>query len=77
MEELERRLRSRGTDKDEVVRRRMLAARAECEKGALSYDYLVINDRLDDAFEQLRSIVIAERSRRGRVDISALRLQQP
>jgi len=77
MEELERRLRSRGTDADEVVRRRMLAARAECEKGALSYDYLVINDRLDDAFLQLRSIVIAERSRRGRVDISALRLQQP
>lgn len=77
MDELERRLRSRGTDADEVVRRRMLAARAECEKGALSYDYLVINDRLDDAFQQLRSIVIAERSRRGRVDISALRLQQP
>ncbi len=61
MDELERRLRSRGTDADEVVRRRMLAARAECEKGALSYDYLVINDRLDDAFQQLRSIVIAER----------------
>jgi guanylate kinase len=77
MDELERRLRSRGTDADEVVRRRMLAARAECEKGALSYDYLVINDRLDDAFQQLRSIVIAERSRRGRVDLSALRLQQP
>ncbi len=77
MDELERRLRSRGTDTDDVIRRRMLAARAECEKGAQSYDYLVINDRLDDAFQQLRSIVISERSRRGRVDTTALRLQQP
>lgn len=77
MEELERRLRSRGTDSDDVIQRRMLAARAECEKGAQSYDYLVINDRLDDAFLQLRSVVIAERTRRGRVDITGLRLQQP
>ncbi len=77
MEELERRLRARGTDTDEVVRRRLLAARAECEKGVLGYDYLVINDKLDDAFQQLTSIVIAERSRRGRVDVSALRLQAP
>lgn len=77
MDELERRLRSRGTDTDDVIARRMLAARAECEKGAQSYDYLVINDVLDDAFSQLRSIVIAERTRRGRVDITGLRLQQP
>jgi guanylate kinase len=77
MAELERRLRSRGTDSDDVIRRRMLAARAECEKGAISYDYLIINDRLDDAFQQLKSIVIAERSRRGRIDITALRLQSP
>jgi guanylate kinase len=75
MAELERRLRARGTDTDDVIRRRMLAARNECEKGALGYDYLVINDQLEDAFQQLRSIVIAERSRRGRVDISALKLQ--
>lgn len=77
MDELERRLRARGTDTDDVIQRRMLAARAECEKGAQSYDYLVINDRLDEAFQQLRSIVIAERTRKGRVDVTALRLQQP
>ena len=77
MDELERRLRSRGTDTDDVIARRMLAARAECEKGAQSYDYLVINDRLDDALLQLRSVVIAERTRRGRVDITGLKLQQP
>ncbi|MFZ5446960.1 MAG: guanylate kinase [Myxococcota bacterium] len=76
MEELERRLRSRGTDAEEVIQRRMLQARSECERGASTYDYLIINDRLDDAFQQLRAIVISERARRGRVDTSALRLQQ-
>jgi guanylate kinase len=75
MEELERRLRARGTDSDDVINRRMLAARAECERGVDSYDYLVINDKLDDAFQQLKSIVIAERARRGRVNLSAFHLQ--
>lgn len=75
MEELERRLRARGTDADDVIRRRLLAARNEVQKGCDTYDYLIINDRLEDAFRQLESIVIAERSRRGRVDLSALRLQ--
>jgi guanylate kinase len=77
MEELERRLRSRGTDSDDVINRRMLAARAECERGVASYDYLVINDRLEDAFKQLSSILIAERTRRGRVDLAKLHLQAP
>jgi guanylate kinase len=77
MPELERRLRGRGTDSDEVIRRRLLHARAECEKGVQSYDYMVINDQVDQAFQQLKSIVIAERSRRGRIDITALRLQSP
>ena len=74
MEELERRLRSRGTDSDDVMRRRLLTARSELERGVESYDYLVINDRLDDAFQELKSIVIAERCRRGRVDLSGLKL---
>ncbi len=74
MEELERRLRSRGTDSDDVMRRRLLTARSELERGVESYDYLVINDRLEDAFQELQSIVIAERCRRGRVDLSGLKL---
>ncbi|MBL9036959.1 MAG: guanylate kinase [Archangium sp.] len=75
MQELERRLRSRGTDSDEVIRKRLLAARAEIERGIQSYDYLIVNDQLDAAFEQLRSIVIAERARRGRVDLTGMKLQ--
>ena len=75
IEELERRLRGRGTDADEVIQRRLLAARAEMEKGASSYDALIINDQVDRAFGDLRSVVIAERCRRGRVDLTGLRLQ--
>jgi guanylate kinase len=74
MEELERRLRQRATDTDDVIRRRMLAARSEVEKGVTSYDYLIVNETLDEAFDRLRSIVIAEQCRRGRVDLSALKL---
>lgn len=77
MEELERRLRGRGTDKDETIHRRLLAARTEIEKGLESYDYLIINDELDPAFTELRAIVIAEQARRGRVDLSRLNLQSP
>lgn len=77
MEELERRLRGRGTDKDETIHRRLLAARTEIEKGLERYDYLIINDELDRAYEELKSVVIAEQARRGRVDLSALKLQSP
>jgi guanylate kinase len=75
LEELERRLRHRATDSDDVIRRRMLAARSEIERGAHTYDYLIVNDQLDDAFSDLRAIVIAERCRRGRVDLSGMGLQ--
>ncbi|MCA2980694.1 MAG: guanylate kinase [Myxococcaceae bacterium] len=76
MEELERRLRGRGTDKDETIHRRLLAARTEIEKGLERYDYLIINDALDRAYEELKSVVIAEQARRGRVDLSGLQLQR-
>ena len=44
-EELENRLRSRGTESDESVRMRLLRARQECEEATI-YDYLIINDDL-------------------------------
>lgn len=74
MEELERRLRDRRTDSEDTIRRRMLAARAEVERGVQSYDFLVVNDDLDRAFADLKSIVIAERCRRERVDLQPLKL---
>jgi len=77
MAELERRLRERGTESDDAIRRRMLAARSELELGARAYDYLVVNDTVEQAYAQLESIVTAERSRRGRVDLAALGLEGP
>jgi guanylate kinase len=74
MEELERRLRDRKTDSDETIRRRMLAARSEIERGIASYDYIIVNDDIERAFQELRSVVVAERCRRGRVDLSMMDL---
>jgi guanylate kinase len=77
MAELERRLRERGTEGEEAIRRRMLAARSEVEHGARAYDYLVVNDSVDRAYAELEAIVTAERSRRGRVDLSGLGVETP
>ncbi|MBJ6765176.1 guanylate kinase [Myxococcaceae bacterium JPH2] len=73
MEELERRLRDRMTDSDETIRRRMLAARSEIERGIASYDYIVLNDDFERAYQELKSVVVAERCRRGRVDLARLK----
>ena len=77
MDELERRLRERGTESEDSIRRRMLAARSELEQGTRVYDYVVVNDTVDRAYAELEAIVSAERSRRGRVDLAALGFEVP
>ena len=77
MAELERRLRERGTEGEDAIRRRMLSARSEVEHGARAYDYLVVNDSVEQAYAELEAIVSAERSRRGRVDLSGLGVETP
>ena len=74
LSELERRLRDRKTDADSVIRTRMLASRAEMQKGTEQYDYLIVNDDFERAYRDLKSIVIAEQARRGRVDVDRLGL---
>ena len=76
LEELERRLRERGTDAEDTIRRRMLAARSEIERGVASYDYIIVNDDFERAYRDLRSVVVAERCRQGRVDLSRLGLEK-
>lgn len=64
-EELEARLKGRGTDASETVDLRCRNARREI--GDLGrYDYVIVNDDLEEAVEMLRSIIIAERSRSRR-----------
>jgi guanylate kinase len=77
VEELERRLRDRKTDAEEIIQRRMLGARSEIERGIATYDFIIVNDDFERAYLELRSIVIAERRRRGRVDLSGLKLDPP
>jgi guanylate kinase len=70
--ELERRLRDRSTDDDATIARRLAAAREEVRRGAEGYDYLVVNDVLDDAVARVAAIVRHERaSRAGRADAAA------
>jgi len=64
-EELERRLRARAQDPEEVVRRRMAKAADEMSHWA-EYDYIVVNTDIDAAIVRVRSVLIAERLRRDR-----------
>ena len=67
-QELERRLRGRGTDADDVIARRLGVARAEMSE-APWFDYLVVNDDVDAAVERLLAVIAAERLRRSRSSI--------
>jgi guanylate kinase len=65
MRELERRLRGRATDAEEVIRKRLSLAREEMGYAG-RYDYIVVNDRLAVARGELKSIIVAERQRAAR-----------
>ncbi|MEM7642683.1 MAG: guanylate kinase [Pseudomonadota bacterium] len=63
--ELERRLRERGQDADQVIAGRMQKSEAEISHWA-EYDYVIVNDDPDTCEERLRTILTAERLRRDR-----------
>ena len=63
--ELEKRLRGRGTESEENIGLRLANAKTELSHKD-RYDYLIVNDRLPEAVESLRAIIIAERCRRRR-----------
>ena len=62
---LEERLRNRAQDPPGVVARRMAEASAELSHWA-EYDYVLVNENLDDSLSGLRAILTAERLRRDR-----------
>ena len=66
LSELERRLRGRGTDSEETILLRLKNASKEMQ-AAVDYEYLIVNDSLEQAVDTLRAIVIAERSRGHRL----------
>ena len=72
--ELEKRLRGRGTETEEVIKKR-LARAAEEAKGMEDYEYLVVNDDLQECVEEIHSIVKAAKraSRRNTEFINNIR----
>ena len=65
MSELEARLKSRAQDSDAVIAKRMSKSEAEISHWA-EYDYVIVNEDIETAMEELRTIVAAERLARRR-----------
>jgi len=63
---LEARLRGRGSEKDDMLRMRLNKAMDEMRE-ALWYDYVIVNERIEDSLDALRSIYIAEKCKRKQV----------
>ena len=66
IEECEKRLRRRNKDSAEEIKKRLNKALEEIRR-VENYDYIIINDDLDSAFERLKSIIIAERAKKQRM----------
>lgn len=65
--ELERRLRKRGTETDEVIAQRVAEAEGEISHAG-EYDYVIVNGALEDAIEDFKTVVRAEKLRADRLE---------
>ncbi len=65
LQALETRLKGRGQDSPEVIARRLQAAQEDIAHVA-EFDYVIINDKLDEALQQLNAVVVAAGLRRDR-----------
>lgn len=66
IEACEERLKSRGKDDPEEIKKRLNIALDEI-KNAPDYEYIIINDVLENAFDKLKSIIVSEKSRSKRM----------
>lgn len=73
MDELERRLRGRGTDSEEVIARRLEAATEELEQ-VDQFEFVVVNDTLERAYDDLRAVYRAAHLGQKRQAFRVLRL---
>jgi len=77
--ELQERLKGRGTVAADELRRRFLTAREEYERllsahgDGSAIDYLVVNGELEATYQQIRAIVVSERGRYHRLDRESVR----
>lgn len=70
-EELERRLRGRGTEPEEVIQGRMKTSQYELSR-AFRYQYIVLNDEVEKAVERINTIIDAEHMRYSRMENTIL-----
>ncbi len=68
LETLRERLVKRGLDSPEMIEFRLASARGDMEE-AHWYQYVIVNERIEDAIEKLKAIIIAERCRRLKTSI--------
>jgi len=67
LEELKNRIVGRGTESEELVTNRLNEAKKEIEMMKI-YDYVVVNDSIDHAVENIEAIITAEHLKRSRVE---------
>jgi len=65
IETIEKRLRGRSTDSEEIITRRLADARLQLSRCG-DFEYLLVNDDLHSGFDQLQAILVAELLRVGR-----------
>lgn len=65
MNALEKRLRGRGSEDEDTINHRLVIAREEMRK-AYDYDYVVVNDTIENAVESIETIINAERLKSSR-----------
>ena len=68
-EELESRLRGRGTEQEEVILKRLAIAREECAHMD-EFRYIVVNDMVEEAADRLRAVMLSHRCLRENLDFS-------
>jgi guanylate kinase len=68
IEELRKRLESRGKDSPETIRRRMASAREDISH-VLEFEYIIVNERFDEALAELESVVRATRVSRAQQSV--------
>jgi len=74
--ELEQRLRSRGQDSEEKIQKRLDEATREIENYD-KYDYILVNDHLEDSVKALQAILLSERRKRaGNPDVNLTELAE-
>ena len=74
IKELERRLRGRGPETDEVIERRLAAAKQELTR-VPHYQYVVLNDEVEQAVTRINTIIDAENLRYSRIDETILEVE--